>query len=592
MLKGELRGAYQSKHFASEEVRIKERLLREAHKGEEAYWRAKSRVQWLNDGDKNTKFFHTQTMKRRRSNKIKGLEDLQGVWRSDADGICSTAVNYFSDLFQSSNPTQIGEITCSVQTRVSHEDNSLLTAPVTEGEIQEAAFQIPPTRAPGPDGFSGSFYQDHWEVVGGDVISTVKAFWKSGKLLKKLNHTNLVLIPKVACPKNMTQYRPIALCNVIYKILAKVLTNRLKRVMPKVISDNQSAFVAGKYIQDNILVVHEILHSLMHQTKEDRAGMALKLDMAKAYDRVEWGFLLIMMAKLGFDPVFCRWIKECVSSTSYSILMNGTPKGYILPQRGLRQGDPLSPYLFLLCTEGLSALIRKGLEMGALHGVKVTPKGMPITHLLFADDSVLFCEATVEEARGVREILNSYAVGSGQEINMLKSSIFYGSKVKKQDKKDIERTLNIQSKAGFGKYLGLQADFGHSKKVVFNDVRERIESRMTGWAEQFLSPAGKEILIKAVATAMPNHAMSCFKLPIGKKCLGGLGFKDFQCFNLAFLGKIGWRLIIFPDSLLASVMRDKYYPEKSFREATIGRGSSWGWKGILEARKVLENGLI
>ncbi|KAM1948308.1 hypothetical protein ACFX15_008514 [Malus domestica] len=390
----------------------------------------------------------------------------------------------------------------------------------------------------------------------------------------------------------MTQYRPIALCNVIYKVLAKVLTNRLKRVMPKVISDNQSAFVAGKYIQDNILVVHEILHSLMHQTKEDRAGMALKLDMAKAYDRVEWGFLLIKMAKLGFDPVFCGWIKECVSSTSYSILMNGTPKGYILPQKGLRQGDPLSPYLFLLCTEGLSALIRKGVERGALHGVKVTPKGMPITHLLFADDSVLFCEATVEEARGVREILNSYAVGSGQEINMLKSSIFYGSKVKKRDKKDIERTLNIQSKTGFGKYLGLQADFGHSKKVVFNDVRERIESRMTGWAEQFLSPAGKEILIKAVATAMPNHAMSCFKLPIGKKCLGGLGFKDFQCFNLAFLGKIGWRLIIFPDSLLASVMRDKYYPEKSFREATIGRGSSWGWKGILEARKVLEKGLI
>ncbi|CAN6695621.1 unnamed protein product [Malus baccata var. baccata] len=366
---------------------------------------SRSLKRWYRENGRNTK----KTIDR-----LKG--ELRGAYQS----------KHFASE-ESSNPTQIGEITCSVQTRVSHEDNFLLTAPVSKGEIQEAAFQIPPTRAPGPDGFSGSFYQDHWEVVGVDVISTVKAFWKSGKLLKKLNHTNLVFIPKVACPKNMTQYRPIALCNVIYKVLAK--------------------------------------------TKEDRAGMALKLDMAKAYDRVEWGFLLIMMAKLGFDPVFCRWIKECVSSASYSILMNGTPKGYILPQRGLRQGDPLSPYLFLL--------------------------------------------STVEEARGVREILNSYAVGSGQEINMLKSSIFYGSKVKKGDKKDIERTLNIQSKAGFGKYLGLQADFGHSKKVVFNDVRERIESRMTGWDEQFLSPAGKEILIKAVATAMPNHAMSCFNLPIG-----------------------------------------------------------------------------
>ncbi|KAM1140413.1 hypothetical protein ACFX2I_040478 [Malus domestica] len=117
-----------------------------------------------------------------------------------------------------------------------------------------------------------------------DVVSTVKAFWHLGKLLRKLNHTNLVLIPKVACPKNITQYWPIALCNVSYKILAKVIMNRLKKVMPKVISDNQSAFVAGKHIQDNILVVYKILHSLMHQPKKDNASMAIKLDMVKAYD--------------------------------------------------------------------------------------------------------------------------------------------------------------------------------------------------------------------------------------------------------------------------------------------------------------------
>ena len=230
----------------------------------------------------------------------------------------------------------IDETTSNVQARVTHKDNLMLTAPVTDDEIQVAVFQIPCMRVPGPEGFSGSFYQDHWEVVGNDVINTIKAFWHSGKLLKKLNHTNLVLIPKVYSPKNLMQYCPIALCNVCYKVLAKVLANRLKRVMPKVISDNQSTFVAGKHIQDNILVVHEILHSLMHQTTEDRNGMALKLDMAKAYDPVEWGFLLTMMIKLGFEPVFCNWIMECVSSASYSILVNGALTGYILLQRGLR----------------------------------------------------------------------------------------------------------------------------------------------------------------------------------------------------------------------------------------------------------------
>ncbi|CAN6584292.1 unnamed protein product [Malus baccata var. baccata] len=624
-LKGELRKAYQSVNFASAEVHQMEEELQEANRKEEEYWRVKSRVQWLNYGDKNTKFFHAQTMKRRSSNKIKGLEDAHGVWHSDPDGISKLAVDYFADIFKSSNPIQLEEITGCVQARISQEDNLMLTAPVSNIEIQVAAFQIPPTRAPGPDGFSGSFYQDHWEVVGNDVTKIIRAFWYSGKLLKKLNHTNLVLIPKVSCPKTLGQYRPIALCNVGYKILAKVITNRLKKVIPKVISENQSAFVAGKNIQDNILVVHEILHSLTYQTGEDRSGMALKLDMAKAYDRVEWGFLLVMMAKLGFDPMFCKRIKECVSTPSYSILVNGTPTGHILPQRGLRQGDPLSPFLFLLCTEGFSALIRNRMEYGNIHGVRVNPNGTPISHLFFADDSVLFCEATVEDAKGVRDILNSYAAGLGQMINMNKSSIFYGAKVKKREKKLIEATLNIQSRMGFGKYLGLQADFGISKKAVFEDVRERLEVRMVGWAEQFLSQAGKEVLIKSVAMDMPNHAMSCFKLPIGvckdiekairsywwrgsinrkgvhwvswerlqkEKGRGGLGFKDIQCFNLAFLAKIGWRLILNPDSLLAKVMKEKYYPGKTFREASGGKRSSWGWKSVLECRKVLEKGML
>lgn len=166
--------------------------------------------------------------------------------------------------------------------------------------------------------------------------------------------------------------------------------------------------------------------------------------------------------------------------------------GYILPQKGLRQGDPISPYLFLICTEGFSALIRNGMEIGALHGFRVTPNGVPILHLFFVDDSVLFCDVSVEKAQGVVDVLKSNATGSGQQINMSKSLIYFGLKATKRIKKKIERTLNIQSNEGFGKYLWLQSDFGHSKKVVFKEVREKIESRMVGWAEQFLSHVGKE----------------------------------------------------------------------------------------------------
>lgn len=162
-----------------------------------------------------------------------------------------------------------------------------------------------------------------------------------------------------------------------------------------------------------------------------------------------------MMQKLGFAPFFCSRIKECILTVFFSILVNGHPTGYILPQKGLRQGDSLSPFLFLLCTEGFSMLIRNGLEHSALHGFRVSPNGRSITHLYFADDSVLFRNAMVREAKAIGDVLEAYAQGSGQIINLSKSSIFFGFKTLKQNKKKIERALGIQSKEEFGRYLGL-----------------------------------------------------------------------------------------------------------------------------------------
>ncbi|KAM1958038.1 hypothetical protein ACFX15_003481 [Malus domestica] len=222
-------------------------------------------------------------------------------------------------------------------------------------------------------------------------------------------------------------------------------------------------------------------------------------------------------------------------------------------------------------------LIRRGIDRGALHGLRVSANGTPISHLFFADDSVLFGHASVEEARGMVEVLRTYARGSGQAVNLSKSSIFFGSKTSNRVRKKIGQTMGIQCKSGFGRYLGLQSDFGHSKKVVFEEVRDRLESRLAGWGEQFLSQAGKEVLVKAVAMAMPNYAMSCFKLPIGQKRVGGLGFRDIQCFNLAFLAKIGWRLIQNPGSLLVTVLQEKYYPGKCFTEAGKGRNTEDPW---------------
>jgi len=169
----------------------------------------------------------------------------------------------------------------------------------------------------------------------------------------------------------MKDWRPIARCNVLYKIIAKVLANRLKLVLDKCISDNQSAFVLGRSILDNAMAAIEIVHYMKTKSKGNKYDAALKLDISKAYDRIDWDYLRDIMIKMGFSAQWVKWIMLCVETVDYSVLVNGATVGPIVPGRGLRQGGPLSPYLFILCAEGLSALIRKAESQGTLHGLSL-----------------------------------------------------------------------------------------------------------------------------------------------------------------------------------------------------------------------------
>ena len=232
------------------------------------------------------------------------------------------------------------------------------------------------------------FYQNYWDLLGEEVTSSVLYFLNSASLPANLNHTFITLIPKVKNPEFIFEFRPISLCNVLYKIFSKVLANRLKKILPNIITENQSAFTKSRLISDNILVAFESLHSMQRHTGKDNY-MAIKLDMSKSYDRVEWVYLEAVMRRMGFDERWVRLMMTCITTISYSILINGEPKGMIVPTRGIRQGDPLSPFLFLLCTEGLNGLISHASNRGDIKGYALC-RNSPRLHLLFADDSLLF----------------------------------------------------------------------------------------------------------------------------------------------------------------------------------------------------------
>ena len=199
-------------------------------------------------------------------------------------------------------------------------------------EVKAALFQMGPTKAPGPNGMNALFYQKYWHIVGDSVVLAVLDFLNNGNMLPDINHTNIVLILKVQNPKRMSEFRPISLCNVIYKIISKVLANRLKQVLPQIISFIQSAFVPGLLITDNVLVAYKTLHT-MHARKKGKKGVALKLDISKAYDRVEWHFLQSIMEKMGFPAGWIERVMSCVTTPSFSILMNGKPYRMIQPSR-------------------------------------------------------------------------------------------------------------------------------------------------------------------------------------------------------------------------------------------------------------------
>ena len=195
-----------------------------------------------------------------------------------------------------------------------------------------------------------------------DVVGMVLNVLNSNIFMTNINKTFITLIPKTNNPAKMTDFRPISLSNVIYKLISKVLANRLKLVLPYIISENQSVFLSERLIIDNVLIAFELMHYLDHKRDGKDCYMAIKLDMSKAYDRVEWGFIKQVMKKLSFHYSWICMIMRCITSVSYSVLINGAAYGNIIPSRGLRQGDPLSSYLFLLCADGLSSLVSKAVR--------------------------------------------------------------------------------------------------------------------------------------------------------------------------------------------------------------------------------------
>ncbi|CAN1238901.1 LINE-1 retrotransposable element ORF2 protein, partial [Linum grandiflorum] len=607
-------------------IRNLESKLEQELRLEDSYWKTKARNQWLLQGDRNTKYFHRIASFNRNKMHIAKLKDDKGDVLTSEEDKQQLAINYFKRLFSSDIPPDFfpGHLCPSLSKSVSNVQNAALIRPVTSQEIKQAVFSLGPNQAPGSDGFTSTFYRAFWNHIHHDLCAAVRSFFVTGSLPCNINHTLISLIPKINNPSSMSHLRPISLCQFLYKIIAKILANRLSLVLPSIIGSHQTGFVRDRRITDNIIIAHELMHFLKRKTNGTSHYLALKLDMEKAYDRIEWGFLFEMLRRLGFHRSFITWVQACITSVSYSVNFNGRRVGFFKPSRGLRQGDPLSPLLFAIVSEGLSALFKDQLRQGCLKGIKIARTAPVISHLFFADDTFLFLKIDADSISSLKKLFDRYQLISGQKINFNKSAVYFSHNTPQPLQDFYGRILGVKNIGHQDKYLGIPSIVPRSKKTMFRDLEDKLRKKLAGSKNACLSAAGKEILIKSVISAFPSYMKNCFFLssslckkfnsivsrfwwsnkdgskPIHwvswktltkSKSQGGLDFRDFRALNLALLAKQGWWLATSPNSLAAKVLKGKYFPSSSFLKAKNSCNGSWVWQSLLRGQELLLSGV-
>jgi hypothetical protein len=519
---------------------------------------------------------------------------------------------HFSSHYQALNVDRPMIDDLNFQT-LSFAEGSGLIKPSSVEEVKDAIWDCDSFKSPGPDGINFGFIKDFWTDIKDDIMRFVTEFHRNGKLTKGINSTFIALIPKVDNHQSLNDFRPISLVGSLYKILAKLLANRLRQVIGSVISETQSAFVKNRQILNGILIANEVVDEARKNRKE---LMMFKVDFEKAYDSVDWGYLDLVMGKMCFPTLWQKWIKECVSTAKASVLVNGSPTEEFSLGRGLRQGDPLSPFLFLLAVEGLNVLMKAMVDAELFRGCQVgLGDSVALSHLQLADDTLLLGEKSWANVRAMRAVLVLFEALSGLKVNFHKSMLVG---VNINESWLIEAAAILRCKMGKipFHYLGLPIGGNLRRLSFWEPVVNRIKSRLSGWQGWFLSFGGRLTLLKSVVTALPVYALSFFKAPSGiissiesllikffwggsedhrkiswvgwrsiclRKEYRGLGVRQLNVFNEAFLGKRCWRLLVDRDNLWYRVLVARY-GEDDGRLDDGGRSGSLWWKEVVKIR--------
>ncbi|XP_050222663.1 uncharacterized protein LOC126672753 [Mercurialis annua] len=480
-----------------------------AEKRMESLWIQKSRLNWSLSGDKNSKFFHSIASQHHRNNYISAIL-VEDVIYSEPTAMRFHIRDFFNSLYSCKErvPYDISDLGFRKLTTVQAD---CLIQKFDENEVFFAISSLNERKAPGPDGFNFFFYRRAWSIMKAEILDMFSTFHSSSSLPKGINTSFMVLIPKVIGSSNIKDFRPISLVNGLYKLLSKTLSLRLAPLLSSLVSESQHAFLKGRSILECSMIANELIH-LANRRKEKL--LVLKLDFQKAFDTIDWMYLLTVMRCMGFPQLWIDWMFYCLSSSTTSILVNGSPVEPITLQRGVRQGDPISPYLFVLAVQGLKCLLDKASNLGFTCGYSYSDNFDPVSLLQFADDTLIFIPYDVVHLQNLTWILRCFEVVSGLKINFHKSSIM-GINTSVDELATAASVVGCKIESLPIKYLGLPLVRRQLASGFWDHVVDRFKSKLALWKGSLLSPAGRLVLIKSVLFSVPVYFMSVFSMPSG-----------------------------------------------------------------------------
>ncbi|XP_058771248.1 uncharacterized protein LOC131644704 [Vicia villosa] len=579
---------------------------------EEFMWHQRSRAKWLRDGDRNTRYYHIKAVTRRRLNNVLMLQTDNGEWIDDAGFLNNMATMFYKNLFS---------LDQSPDTRIDTRVNfpmlgpdvvDRLNFPIEDDEDRKVVFNMHLWKALGPDGLPTDFYQKSWDIVKVNVCGFVKNVWRNPSLLKEVNQTDICLIPKVSHPKLISQFRPISLCNFIYKVVTKVIVDRLKDCMLLLISPYQTGFVPGQNKHKNIIIAQEMIHTMM-KVKGHNSYFVVKVDLSKARDKLNWNFIEQVLVEVGISGRMLNVILHAISTVETNVKWNGAGGEFFCPQRGIRQGDLISPYLFVLCMDKLSHLISQEVNEGRWKTVRAGRNGQVISHLMFADDLLLFGEVIEPQIRCIMRTLEVFCKASGQQMSNEETSILFSPNSSRRSKEDILRISGFRETTALGKYLGVPFTGKAPRRKDVEFVNDQVKAKLAKWKAKQLSLAGRITLAKSVLEAIPIYPMMTSIIPktsveeihkiqrqfiwgdteirrkyhaVGwemitqPKSLGGLGLLRLHVINKACILKLVSRLHSTSQDLWCQVLRGKYQQDNGSNHMDVRPTDSHLWRSV------------